>query len=452
VKSIRRWLLKRLLLTVVGLWLALAVLVYWSTQHEVEEVLDSELAQYARVLQTLAAARQSDTSAALAIGAYSGQRSDVGHHYERKLRLQVWSVDGKLLLHSTDAPADDPVPTVAGYAIQPGAPHQWRTFTLLGGPHDAVVRVAERADVRSEMVVEIALSQLAPGLLVLPISALLVWIVVGKGLQPLHRIAAEVSRRSPDQLEPLRQLAVPTEIKPLVDALNRLFERLQTTFERERRFLADAAHELRTPLAAIKAHAQAAIGASDPAQRRRALDNIVRGVDRAAHLEAQLLSLARLDPEAREALQPVLVNLTRLAREVLSELAPAAIAKEVELDLEGEEDLRTLGDMDLLGILLRNLVDNAIHHTPPAGAVHVTLSQETGRALLSVSDTGPGIPAAERERVFERFYRGQNRHGSGSGLGLSIVRRIAELHGARVRLRSAPSGGLVVDVELRLDT
>ena len=453
MKSIRRWLLKRLLLAVAGLWLILAALVYTSTRHEVEEVLDSELAQYARVLQMLAATRKADNIGELAIGAYSGQHSDVGHHYERKLRFQAWSSDGKLLLHSADASADALAPTVAGYSVESKASQQWHTFTLLAGPGDVDVhvRVAERADVRDEMVAEIVLSQLAPGLLALPISAILVWIVVGRGLQPLQQVAAEVSQRSPDQLEPLRQLETPTEIEPLVDALNRLFERLQTAFERERRFLADAAHELRTPLAAIKAQAQAALGASDPTQRRRALDNIVRGVDRAAHLEAQLLTLARLDPEAREALRPVEINLGQLAREVLSELAPAAIAKEVELGLEGEENLRAHGDPDLLAILLRNLVDNAIRHTPPAGTVSVQLSQEKRHTILTVSDTGPGIPAAERERVFERFYRGQTRNGAGSGLGLSIVRRIAELHGATVRLRSAASVGLAVDIELHHD-
>lgn len=453
--SIRRRLLLGLLLAVGLVWLAIAGLIYQIAQHEAEEILDAQLAQYARVLQALVAADEGhgragspSGAAALVIRGYTDAIPEEGHRYERKLRFQVWSADGRLLVRSEDAPPSRAAPSAPGYGSEVAYGHEWRTFSLVTSATEPRVHVAERDDVRGELVEEVVIRQLAPGLLALPVFGLVIWVVVGRGLSPLRRVAREVERRNPEQLEPLHVAKVPAETRSLVQALNRLFERLQTAFARERRFIADAAHELRTPLAAIKTQAQTALTAIDPRQREHALSNIVRAVDRATHVETQLLTLARLDPEARVSLRVRDVNLALLAREVLAELAPSALAKNIELCLDAEESIGVSGDPNLLAILLRNLLENAVRHTPTGGTITVTSAHDAGSAVLCVSDTGPGISESEQERVFERFYRAHDQHGSGSGLGLSIVKRIADLHGADVRLQTPSAGGLLVIVRL----
>lgn len=454
--SIRRRLLVGLLTAVGLVWFGIAAMVYHVAQHEAEEVFDAQLAQYARVLQRLVAAHQTggqDPRAlplppALIIRSFTEQVPEEGHRYERKLRFHVWDANGRLLVSSQEPPVSRVAPTAAGYGTESADGHEWRTFSLVSGDRGPRVYVAERDDIRGELVAEVVVRQMAPGLLAFPIFGLVIWIVVGRGLHPLQRVAREVSRRNPEQLEALRVADVPTETRPLVDALNRLFERLQTAFERERRFIADAAHELRTPIAAIKTQAQTAMAAQDARQRQHALDNIVRGVDRATHLEAQLLTLARLDPEARASLRHRDVKLVPLARAVLAELGPSAVAKDIDLGLDAADAIATTGDPDLLAILLRNLVENAIRHTPEGGSVTVTLAREPGTVVLGVADTGPGISDADRERVFERFYRASVGRDCGSGLGLSIVKRIADLHGASVMLQMRPEGGLLATVRL----
>ncbi|MCC6656772.1 MAG: hypothetical protein IT512_01160, partial [Rhodocyclaceae bacterium] len=280
----------------------------------------------------------------------------------------------------------------------------------------------------------------------LPALALLVWLAVGAGLAPLAGVAREVARRDPDNLAPLDPGRSPREVLPLVAALNALFGRLKDSLEQERRFTADAAHELRTPLAAVKTQAQVALGATGEAERSRALANVVAGTDRASRLVEQLLVLARLDPQtALPTGQPV--DLHELARQGVAELAPAAAAKGVEMGLAPGEATPVAGDAVLLAVLLRNLLDNAVRYTPSGGEVEVSVGRTSGGASLAVVDSGPGIPEAERGKVCERFHRLLGSGEDGSGLGLSIVRRIADLHRATVVLGEGPGGrGLRVEV------
>jgi len=300
-----------------------------------------------------------------------------------------------------------------------------------------------------------------PLLLALPVLAILIWIVIGRGIRPLTRVADEVANRAPQHLDPLDTHAVPQEIMPLVNSLNVLFARLQQAFEHERRFTADAAHELRTPLAALKTQAQVALNASIPEQQHNALLNVVTGVDRATHLVEQMLTLARLEPRtfleshknnisAVEIQHADIQNLHKLAAHSLAEIAQTAFEKNIELSLDEMAEGSTaqvMGNADMLGILLRNLIDNAIRYTPPNGEVKVHIHTDNQQVILQVSDTGVGIPQAERTRVLERFYRVLGNQESGSGLGLSIVMRIAELHGATVSLDDAENNrGLKVTV------
>lgn len=257
-------------------------------------------------------------------------------------------------------------------------------------------------------------------------------------MAPLRQIALAVARRSPENLKPMTEPA-PAETRVLVDSLNKLFLRLEKTLEREKQFTADAAHELRTPLSGLKTQAQVALGARDAAERDHALRQLNEGVDRAAHLVQQLLTLARLEPSAATQ-ESTPVNLADLAKQVCGELAPAAVAKMIDLSFLGEVSVLINGNQELLRVLFRNLIDNAIRYTPERGVIEVVVGQRAAGAEVTVTDSGPGIPQEERERVFDRFYRILGNKASGSGLGLSIVRRIVELHGGDIVLGEGRQG------------
>jgi two-component system sensor histidine kinase QseC len=281
----------------------------------------------------------------------------------------------------------------------------------------------------------------------LPALALAIWLGVGAGLRPLRDLRGQLARRTPADLAPLDASHAPREIEPLVAELNRLFARIDQALQRERRLTADAAHELRTPLAVLSTQAQVARGATEAAARNEALDALVSGAERAARLIEQMLTLARL-----EAAQPgdtaARVNLAQAARAVLAECAPAAVAKGIDLSLEEAGPAEVRGHRSLIEILLRNLVDNAVRYTPAGGVVRVSVKAEPSAIRLIVKDNGPGVPEAELGRLGERFHRLAAPGESGSGLGLSIVLRIAELHRASVRFANAPGGGLEAAVEL----
>lgn len=442
--SIRRRLLVILLGFFVVTWLALAIGSYISTRHEVEELFDAQLAQSARVLLALLQHEIEEDEKEFDFSGPTLKYPDK-HPYEEKLAFQVWR-GNKLVLRAPNAP-DAHLATRLGHADQHIGDQQWRVFALMDPSRTLRLEVGERYDVRNELITEILWQLMLPLLLTPPLLALLIRAGIVRGLRPLHRAAMEIANRSPRQLQPLALDDVPDEIKPLIGALNDLLARLAQALEGERRFTANAAHELRTPLAGLKAQAQVALRATNNEDRRQALAQIERGVDRATHLVAQLLTLARIDPEAASS-RYERVDLTRLAAGVMAELAPAALDKHIEMTL-GEQDRGVVrGDAAALAILLRNLLDNAIRYTPPGGHVAVETHTLAHAVRLCVSDTGPGIPPGQRERAFDRFYRLPGTPDSGCGLGLSIVRRIAELHSARIALVS-PEGesGLRVEID-----
>ncbi|WP_332825675.1 ATP-binding protein, partial [Ramlibacter sp.] len=302
-------------------------------------------------------------------------------------------------------------------------------------------------DVRGELVEKIALRSLLPDLLGLPLLALLVWLAVGWGLRPLQRMAELIKARAPDNLAPLMLSPLPVELEPMSAALNRLLLQVKQLLEQEKRFIADAAHELRTPLAVLRIHAQNAQDARDPADRDEALRQLGGGVERATRVVTQLLTLARLDPNVVQ-LAMAELDLLGYLRNELAELTPLALARQQELTLEAAEpgDYRLLADSPSLGTLLQNLVGNALQYSPSGGRIQVLLEARADELLLRIQDSGPGVPAEQRERLFERFYRlGE---GQGAGLGLSIVQRVVELHRGRIELGDSPLGGLEVCVHL----
>lgn len=303
------------------------------------------------------------------------------------------------------------------------------------------------AHLRHELTEHFLSTLFAPLFLGLPLLGGWVWFATRRGLTPLNEIARELANRSPLRLDAVTPQEAPQEIRPLLDALNALFGRVSGALDQERRFTADAAHELRTPLAAIVAQAQVANRARDAAERDQALAQIATSGRRAARLVEQLLILARLDPAAGVVMTQV--PLADLAAEVCADHGGMALDKHITLELDAPPGIHARGNADLLRMLLRNLLDNALRYTPAGGKVGVGMTAQAGVVRLNVSDSGPGIPPDQRENVMRRFHRLAGQETAGSGLGLSIVARIVELHGAQLLLREAENNhGLRVQIDL----
>jgi len=323
---------------------------------------------------------------------------------------------------------------------------RWRVYALQ--TIDGVIQVAQPWSVREQLAREAALHVALPLLLLLPLLAAAIMIIVARGLLPLRRVTAEVQQRDAHSLSPIEAPGLPQEIAPLVAELNRLLTRLGASFDTQRAFVADAAHELRSPLTALRLQLQLLDRAPDETARMDARNKLGAAIERAIHLVEQLLTLARNEPEAaRSSLQPL--DLAEAARTGIADAHPLALARGSTLTLEAADGVRVRGDADALRVLVRNLVDNALRYAPPGGQVQVAVRREAdGMARLEVDDSGPGIPPADRERAFDRFYRRSGAPEGGSGLGLAIVKAICERHGATIALGESPQHGLRVTVRM----
>jgi len=361
--------------------------------------------------------------------------------------VQIWDQQG-VTLYKSHPKAGIPDRAQLGFADVSAQSGRWRVFSV--ELRDHVIQVAQPYSVRRRLAARLALHTAWPLLMVLPLLALLIWLTVGKGLSPIERLARDVGRRSPDALEPLEERGLPREVQPLVHSLNDLLRRLGRALETQRAFVADAAHELRTPLTAVRLQAQIAGRAAQDSERREALDSLKLGVERANHLVQQLLTLAREEDQASRAPNEP-VRLDELAREVVAEHAALAHSKDVDLGVTREETLTMRANPGSLRTVLSNLVDNAVRYTPRGGSVDLSLTRDGGDAVLEVSDSGPGIPAEERARVFDRFYRRSGDGPEGSGLGLAIVKQVVERSGGSIALEDAPKGGLKVVLRLPLE-
>jgi len=435
--SLRRRLLGLLLGGVAAAWLVTMVFSYIDAHHEVDELFDAQLAQAAQTLLALASHDEGDDISDL---------GDAAHKYQRRLRCQIWRADGKLLMRSNNAPPT-PLTAATGFSETHGEEGHWRHFSRWNDDHSLQVQVSENHHIRDELIGHIAWRLLFPALFGLPLIGLWVWLATRHGFASLDGIARQIASRDPQQLQPVHPAAAPEEIRTLLEALNGLFQRVENTLEGERRFTADAAHELRTPLAALQAQLQVAQRARDDDERERSLNQLQSGLSRAAHLVDQMLQLARLDPESSLP-DPQAVDLATLAEAVCADLGPQILARNLDFDLEAESNAVVTGQAEWLRVLIRNLVDNAVRYTPEGGQVRVAIHRNGSHIELSVSDSGPGIPVEERESVFRRFHRLNQGSQPGSGLGLAIVARIAELHGATFCLDTSPiTKGLDVGVQ-----
>jgi two-component system OmpR family sensor kinase len=363
--------------------------------------------------------------------------------------IQVWGADGVRIYRSRPQTVL-PDHALLGYETVDAADGAWRVFSVQ--QRGLVFQVAQPLRVREKFAAAAALRTIAPVLLLLPALGLLIWFTVGRGLRPLEAVAAAVKARTPVALEPLAYRNLPHEVQPLVEALNGLLRRLGATLESQRQFVADAAHELRTPLTALRLQARLVERAVGDAERAAAVAAVNEGIARAIHVVEQLLTLARQEPEAG-ARRSARVEISGLARFVIAEILPLAESKSVDLGMVRAEPAVVSGDHEGLRTLLANLVDNAVRYSPDRGRVDISTFAAGGEAVVEVTDTGPGVPADERERVFDRFYRRAGSGAAGSGLGLAIVKNVVERHRGRVLLADGPGGcGLTVRVELPLDT
>lgn len=447
--SIRRRLLLTLLSITVTVWSITIVTSYHDTRHEIGELFDAQLAQSARTLLSVAGHELEELEGSTLEQAHvhfhiEDPLRTNGHVYEHKVAYQLWKQpDNILLLRSFNAPETPLSLQAQGYSNREIGDEAWRVLSLPDEASGFQIQVGQALAIRDELTDLIAGRIGGPAIIALPLLALLIFIGIGRSLRPLQRLTEAVVHRAPNNLEAIDVKDVPDEIHPLITALNSLFERLGRAFESDRRFTADAAHELRTPLAAMKTQAQVAMRSKDPAERDSAMGKMLEGVDRATRLVEQLLTLARVDPEAGLA-QSGQVNLLRLVEEAIADHEPLARAKNITLQLNAAHVLSIAGHRESLCILMRNLLDNAIRYSPEGGEVHITLGEGIESILLCVADSGPGIPKAERERIFGRFIRLAGQETSGSGLGLSIVQRITELHKAQITLDQSALGGLEI--------
>jgi two-component system, OmpR family, sensor histidine kinase QseC len=404
-----------ILVTATGLiWLCAVAWIYLQTKNEVEHVLDTRLQEAARMVSSL-------VSGGGGVGSNSPQLDSAVTpelaSYERQLSCQVWSIDGQLVARSSGAPGEKLSQESNGFSERTINGETWRVFAVEDAVKGTRVMVGDRLGLRERLVTDIIKGLLAPTLLIIPLLGLLIWTSLGRGLRPLQAMADELQQRDADDMREIDAKHAPREIYPVVDAINKLFIKVDAARRHEREVTAFAAHELRTPLAGLKTQAQIALSASDNATREGALRQILVSVDRTSRLVRQLLAIAKLDAGSETDRRENLIA-GQLIGDVADSLKPDGGSISVEIDPELHKlSLRT--NRDILTLAIRNLHENAVQHTPEGGTLSWRVTPD-GRGV-EVEDEGPGIAAAELPLVSQRFFRGQHKSASGTGLGLAIV-------------------------------
>ncbi|HMH66806.1 MAG TPA: ATP-binding protein [Pinirhizobacter sp.] len=451
VPSIRgrlRWLN---LAVVAAVLLVLGAASYMHTLDEVNELSDGRLAQSARTLQVLVDGGGDTGFAMPATPSGTPTRIDVeGHRFETEVGFQIYDAQGHRRMYTSNLgllPA--PAPATVGFGDVRFDSHDWRVFTLRSATGGPTIRVAERHDSRNEIMHGLMIEHALPLLFGLPLLAFLINWAVARGLRPLDELAWSLSRREPGNRGRVELANAPAELVPVVAAINGQLERLEDSLERERRFSADVAHELRTPLAATLVHLDNALAAVDDTVRTQRINAARKGGGQLARRIGQLLSLARLEAGAAGSAATD-VDLVECVRETIEELSHVIDGSHVQLGVSSSDPSVVVQGHDAaLKALVRNLVENSLRHVDDDGQVDVRISASPSWASIEVSDDGPGIPPARRAVVFTRFHRELAGAGDGYGLGLSIVKRAADLHGAAIELLDSSFGrGLRVRVEI----
>jgi len=447
MKSIR----KRIIVRVMGLLvlgsLVLGMFSYRDAAHEVEELFDAQLAQSARVLAGLLSepmAQIDHGELARALVESADKHPAIGHPYEAKVAYWVKDADGQMTAGSFSAPDVSLIDWTPGYSTLIRPADDWRAYVLTQADTGLSIWVGERSDIRGETVGKIVMGTILPDLIGIPLMLLLVWAAIGSGLKPLERLAAQVRSRDPDSLVPLTDPDLPQEVAPMQAAINRLLLQVKQLLAREQQFIADAAHELRTPLAVMKVHLDNARTTTDPEQQKESLAYLQQAVERTTRLVSQMLELARLSDTV--AVDKIAIHVLEETRSALSAILPLALQKSQLLELEAPE--HALPDQTFepgaFKTLIQNLVGNAITHTPQGTRIVLSIDVKERDWCLGIDDSGPGVSEQDRARLADRFFSRGDTHGT--GLGLSIVQRIVQRHQGVLTMDTSKLGGLQVKI------
>lgn len=430
--SIKRFLLIYITLSILVIYGLISFASYWVSKEELDELYDANLQQVASAIAAQHLAIQDVTHL------YRNNQVGSGAKIEREeeFYVRVLAKDGAVL-YVSHPEAKVPLPASLGLSTQRFQTKQWRFFVVKA--KEETIQVAQSLRLRKNTIKETAYSLMASQLLFIPILVSLIFYAIRKALSPLSVLSNEIKKRDSADLNPFADDNVPAEVKPLVQSLNLFMDKVSTMVDVLKRFTSDAAHELRTPITALKLQLTVLEQSKSKSERESAIQNLKSGISRSEQLVSQLLTLARLEPD-NQSRQVQSINLVELVKESFQELLPLAQDKSIDLGLNQADDCELIAVHQEIKILINNILDNAIRYTPNGGKVDVSVFKQSSHVILEVKDTGPGIPKNDIERVFERFYRGENQHISGSGLGLAIVREIAMQHGATIELSNQNPG------------
>jgi two-component system sensor histidine kinase QseC len=411
----------------------IGIINYWQVYRESARLFDTELAASASVLNTIVENKLTiDT-------------------YHDEFLFQVFNVrTGQILFKSDDAPIEPITEKDRGYDTYKNHTQSWRTFSLFNPKENIRIIVAMKKDFSFEFQMDVFIHDLQTLVLVYLMIGIAIYLVIQKGLKALNHTVNEISKRNGENLSAIDIGKVPLELRPVIQEINRLFSRVDESFAREKRFTADAAHELRTPLAALKTQVEIAKKELDKTKRIEILNKIIEGTNRCSHVVDQLLALSRLEPEALALSKLDSIDLVAIAESLIVNIIPLAIEKDIELELIApSHPVFIMGKVPAIEILLRNLIANSINYTPHGGQIQVIVSQqqEDSDIVLQVIDNGIGVPEEFHERIFDRFFRQLGNKQPGSGLGLSIVTQVVRLHHGRIRAKTPANGkGLEIEV------
>ncbi len=430
--SIKRFLLIYITLAILVIYALISYASYWVSKEELNELYDANLQQVASAIAAQHLAIEDVTHL------YSNNQVGTGLKIksEEELYVRVITKDGAVL-YVSHPQAKVPHPSVAGLSTQKYQNNQWRFFAVK--VNQETIQVAQSLKLRKKTIKDTAISLMLSQLLFIPVLVILIFYAIRKALSPLSALSAEIKHRESLNLKPFSDDKIPTEIKPLVHSLNIFMAKVSDMVGVLKRFTSDAAHELRTPITALKLQLTLIEQSSSDAEREVAIQNLKTGINRSEQLVSQLLTLARIEPNS-QAKENQSINMLNLIKESIEGLLPLAHEKCIDLGLNTSEVFVISGVPQNIAILINNIVDNAIRYTPINGKVDISLFSDSQNIILEVNDSGVGIATHELERVFERFYRGDNQNIDGSGLGLSIVKEIATQHGAYIQLSNLDPG------------
>lgn len=460
--TLRSKLLLRLIIASIILVGGTAWLGYQDVRYETRELFDAQLARSARLILSLAQAQNGDSGFSkiqeyldenglsvmyIDFEAENDEQQANGHIYETKLAFQIWDNEGNLVIKSYNAPIEPMAIENNQFNNTIIDNHNWRTFSLQSKNKQYQCITAERLDVRNDLIKKISNDILYLFIILLPALAIILYITINQSTLSLQRLAAEIDRRSGDNLDTIRNENEYTEIATIKNAINHLLQRLKETLAREKRITSDAAHELRTPLAAIRLHTELAKTAKNKQQQNESLNQIILGVDRTTHMVEQLLALARLETDLL-ANDFHRIDLSTLIIEESALLSPLAINKNITVSFDKKSAGLIEGDESSLRLLIRNLLSNAIAYTPAGGEIRLKITSFKKHTVLTIEDNGPGISEQDRDRVLERFYRVENHQTPGCGIGLSIVARVVQIHNGTLQLSHSDNNrGLKVVIQ-----